>query len=184
MRTRPSKLCLALIVACVLVAFTGCEDGNQVFEFPGDENNAGNNGSNNPPPGGGADIDVTQATPASGDTNISGSGVTVQTSADTLDGGATPATRVQLDATSDGNQRRVLVYFETATGTPRATSYLWGAADVNENVVYCPAAGCSGVSVNMATKEIFFSNTALDDNNPFGPATKFATLSLGAIQYP
>jgi hypothetical protein len=106
----------------------------------------------------------------------------VQTSADTLMG--TPVTRVDVDATTGGYLRHVRVYFETANGNPKAVSYEWGASSLLENSVYCPAAGCTGVTVNQTTKEIFFSNTALDDNNPVGPTTKFATLSLGGIQYP
>lgn len=133
--------------------------------------------------GGGADIDVTNATPASGNTNISGSGITVATSFDTLNG--IPVTRVQVDATVGGNQRQVLVYFATTGGAVQAVSYFWGTASLFDNIVYCPVAGCAGVSVNQTTKVITFVNTSLDNNNgPFPPPPdKFATLN-GAIQYP
>lgn len=110
------------------------------------------------------------------------------TTFDTL--GGVPVTRVQLDATSDStgttnsHLRQVLVYFETANGNVKAVTYSWGVANVNENIVYCPAAGCTGATVNMVTKEISFLNTPLDDNSPVGPTTKFATLSLGMIVYP
>jgi len=168
MRIESLRSVAAVAIAVGIVTLTGCSNDDPA-------------GSNNTS-GGGADIDVTSSTPSSGDTNISGTGVLVQTGSDTLNG--VPVTSVQLDATSGGNLRRVRVYFDTATGNPEAVSYFWGAANVNENIVYCPAAGCTGVTVNQGTKEIFFSNTALDDNNPVGPTTKFATLSVGAIQYP
>ncbi len=185
MRTGFFRLCAMLIMVIGLAGLTGCEDSNRVFDFPSDD--AGDDGGDDDNNGGGAvggaaDIDVTSSTPASGNTNISGSSLTVQTTSDTLNG--VPVTRVQLDATSDGHARRVLVYFETATGAPQAVSYFWGAAVVTENTVYCPAAGCTGVSVNMATKEISFSNTALDNNSPVAPTDRYATLSLGIIVYP
>ncbi len=63
-------------------------------------------------------------------------------------------------------------------------TYAWGASNVTDNVVYCPAAGCTGVSVNLSTREIFFLNTPLDNNSPGGATNKYATLSLGGIQYP
>lgn len=128
---------------------------------------------------GGAGIAVTNATPASGNTNISGAGVTVATTFDTLNG--VPVTRVQVDGTSGGIQRRVLVYFTTATGAVQAVSYFWG--NLLENIVYCPAAGCTGASVNMGSKVMTFANTALDNNNPFTSPDKFSTLN-GTIQYP
>lgn len=165
----------ATLFVVATISMTGCGGEDVVIGGPTGPGGPG-------PTGGGADIDVTQSTPATGNTNISGSGVTVQTSSDTLNG--TPVTRVQVDATSDGYRRRVLVYFETAAGTPRAVSYFWGVSDVNENIVYCPAAGCTGVTVNLSTKEIFFANTALDNNDPFAAPTKFATLAVGGIQYP
>jgi hypothetical protein len=130
---------------------------------------------------GSADIDVTAATPASGNTNISGAGVTVATTFDTLNG--TPVTRVQVDGTSGGNQRRVLVYFATTGGAVQAVSYFWGAANVTENIVYCPALGCDAVSVNQVAKTITFVGTALDNHSPVDPTDKFATL-IGGIQYP
>jgi len=133
--------------------------------------------------GGGADIDVTNATPASGNTNISGVGAVVTTTFDTLN--TVPVTRVTVAATTADNiKRQVLVYFATATGVVQAVSYSWGTANVSENIVYCPSAGCTGVTVNQQTKEIFFSNTALDNNSPVAQTDKFATLSLGGIQYP
>jgi hypothetical protein len=131
--------------------------------------------------GGIADIDVIDATPVSGNTNISGTGVTVATTFDTLN--STPVTRVTVTGTTGGIQREVKVYFTTSTGAVQAVSYSWGTS-LGENIVYCPAAGCTGVSVNQNTKEIFFSNTMLDNNNPFTAADKFATLSIGGIQYP
>src|SRR6188768_2070648 len=100
----------AAVVVLGLLALAGCSDDDPV--------------SSNNTSGGGADIDVTTSTPASGDTNISGAGVLVQTGTDTLNGVA--VTRVTVDATSDGNLRRVTVYFETATGNPEAVSYSWG----------------------------------------------------------
>lgn len=132
--------------------------------------------------GGGADIDVANATPTSGNTNISGPGVTVTTTFDTLNG--VPVTRVQVDGTSGGMKRQVQVYFATGSGTVQAVNYSWGTTNLNENIVYCPAAGCTGVSINTTTKEIFFTNTALDNHGPVPPTTKFATISLGGIQYP
>jgi hypothetical protein len=117
---------------------------------------------------------VLNSTPASGNTNISGSAVTVSTTLDDAD-----TTRVQVNATSDGNLREILVYFTTATGAVEAVSYEWGTASVLENIVYCPLAGCTNVSVNIATREITFSGTALDDHGnpgPTDPPTKFATL--------
>jgi hypothetical protein len=172
-------LCATLVVAVALVTMTACNDDDD------DVLNGGGGGTT----GGGADIDVTSSTPASGDTNISGTGVTV--TRETFTGNGTGGfdngveyTRIQVDATSDGNARRVLVYFESASGTPKAVSYFWGATDINDNIVYCPAAGCTGVTVNTTNKEIFFSSTALDNNDPLGGSpTKFATLSLGGIQY-
>jgi len=128
----------------------------------------------------GVDIDVTLATPASGNTNISGTGATVATSSDTLNN--VPVTRVQVDATTNGYKRQVVVYFETATGNVVAVSYSWGLATIFENSVYCPSAGCTGVSVNKVTKVITFVNTALDNNSPAPPPDKFATLN-GSIQY-
>lgn len=169
MRARIFRLGAAAIIAVACAGIMGCNDDDVL--------NPGGGGTT----GGGADIDVTTSTPSSGDTNISGSGVTVATSSDTLNG--TPVTRVQVDATTGGYKRRVLVYFETSGGAVSAVSYFWGVSDVSENIVYCPAAGCTGVTVNQTTKEIFFSNTALDNNDPFGSPTKFATLSLGGIQY-
>lgn len=173
MRTLLSRSLSAFVTVAALLAITlllGCSGNGSVT--------AGGPGGGT----GGADIDIVSSTPASGNTNISGSGVTLATTADVLNG--TPVTRVQLDATSDGDVRQILVYFETATGNPRAVTYSWGVANVNDNIVYCPAAGCTGVTVNMTTREIFFSNTALDNNDPFGAPTKFATISVGGIQYP
>lgn len=167
MRARIFRLGAAAIIAVACAGIMGCDDDDDVL-------NTGGGGTT------GADIDVTASTPASGNTNISGAGVTVATSADTLNG--TPVTRVQVDATTSGFKRRVLVYFETAGGAPSAVSCFWGVSDVTENIVYCPAAGCTGVTVNQTTKELSFSSTALDNNDPFGPPTKFATLS-GGIQY-
>jgi hypothetical protein len=162
-RSRP-RLARLLIGACLFVA-VGCESSTE----PGGVT------------GGGADIDITSSTPASGNTNISGAGVTVSRSSDMLSGVA--VTRITVDATTDGLLRRVIVYFKTSDGAVQAVSYLWGSVNVSENVVYCPAMGCSGVTVDQGAKEITFLNTALDDNNPVGPTTVFATLSLGAIQY-
>lgn len=165
------SLALPSVLAVFALLFTlGCGSEDSLVINPGGGGNSG------------ADIDITSSTPASGNTNISGSGVTVTTSADTLNG--TPVTRVQVDATTGGLLRRVLVYFETSNGTPRAVSYFWGTADLNENIVYCPVAGCTGVTVNQATREIFFTNTALDNNDPFAAPTKFATIAVGGILYP
>jgi hypothetical protein len=163
-----------LIVACSLVGFAGCDD-DDTFEFPEDDSNGGGNTTT-----GGVDIDVTAANPSTGDTNISGSAVTVQSSSDTLNSVA--VTRVQVDATTGGYKRQVLVYFD-AGGTAQAVSYNWGVASALENSVYCTAAGCAGVTVNLGTREISFFNTALDDHGP-GSTGKVATLSLGIIAYP
>lgn len=142
-----------------------------------------------PPTGGGAtggtaDIDVTNATPASGNTNISGVGAVVTTTFDTLN--TIPVTRVTVAATTtDSIQRQVQVYFVTATGAVSAVSYSWGGSlPVHDNIVYCPATGCTGVTVNQVDKTIFFTNTVLDNNSPVAATTKFATLSLGGITYP
>lgn len=131
--------------------------------------------------GGGADITVINATPASGNTNISGPGLTITTTPDTLNG--VSVTRVEVNGTSDGNQRRVRVYF-TAVGVVQAVSYFWGTANINDNIVFCPEAGCTGVSVNTTSKGIFFANTVLDDHGPGIPPTKFATFDISGIQYP
>jgi len=170
--TRLFALCGTMIVAAGLMGFTGC-NSDSVTNTPG-------------PGGGAADIDVTSSTPVSGDTNISGSGVTVATTLDDAD-----TTRVQVDATTGGYLRQVLVYFTTATGAVEAVTYSWGTANVNENIVYCPVVGCTNVSVNTATREISFAGTALDNNGnpgPGDPPTKFATLGAAVpaslVQYP
>lgn len=170
MRTRVARSLVSTLLLAGALLVTGCADDGDDAAGPG-------GGA-----GGGADLDITLSTPASGNTNISGTGVTVTTTADTLSG--TPVTRVQVDATTSGYLRRVLVYFETANGTPRAVSYFWGVADLNDNIVHCPQAGCAGVTVNQTTKEIFFANTALDDSDPFTAPGQFATISVGGIQYP
>jgi len=149
-----------LILMIALVASVGCDSSNN---------------PTTPAPGGGsADIDVLASTPASGNTNISGSAVTVSTTLEDAD-----TTRVQVNATTDGNLREILVYFKTATGVVEAVSYEWGTSSVFENIVYCPVASCANVSVNIATREITFSGTALDDHGnpaPTDPPAKFATL--------
>jgi len=131
-----------------------------------------------------ADIDVTNATPASGNTNINSgiAGAIVTTASDTLN--SVPVTRVEVTATTDGNLRKVLVYFATATGAVQAVSYSWGTASLQENIVSCPNGGCTGVSVDQTAKTVWFSNTALDNHSPSAPADKFATLPLGGISYP
>jgi hypothetical protein len=166
MRDRASLLRSLMIVCLSALAVTGCSDDDPLV----------------PPGTGGADIDVVNSTPATGDTNISGNGVSVDTIAETLMG--TPVLRVQVDATTGGQLRRVQVIFESANGTLRAVNYMWGATNLLDNVVHCPQAGCVGVTVNMSNQEIFFDDTILDDSGVGIPATKFATLELGAIQYP
>ena len=168
---RLSPLCAMLIVTAGLLGLAGCDDSNVL------------NPSGGGTGGGAADIDVTSATPASGNTNISGSSITVTSSFE--NSGAT--TRVQVDATSDGYLRQVLVYFTTSSGAVENVSYFWGISSLLEHIVYCPAAGCSGTSVNLTTREITFSSAPLDNHGnpgPTDPATEFATLSLGMIQYP
>ncbi len=85
----------------------------------------------------------------------------------------------------------VLVYFTTATGAVEAVSYFWGVANVNDNIVYCPVAGCTAVTVDIANKTIEFAGTVLDDHGnpgPGDPATKFATLGQAVpaslVNYP
>jgi len=175
MRQRKTRLgALAVLVTAMgLAGSIGCTSSD-VTGGPGG------------PGGGAADIDVHTSTPASGDTNISGTGVTV---ASTLEnGGAT--TRVQVDATTGGNLRQVLVYFDTASGSVSAVSYFWGASLI-DNVVYCPAAGCANVTVDTVAQTISFAGTVLDnhDSPMLGdPATKFATLGFAVpasmIVYP
>lgn len=169
MRTGQFKILAALVMIIAALSITACGDDG-IIVGPGG------------PGSGGADLDIILSTPLTGNTNISGAGVTVTTTSDAI--GATPVTRVQMDSSTTGQLRRVVVYFETTGGAPRAVSYFWGAADVNENIVYCPAAGCTGVTVNQGTREVFFSSTALDNNGPGMAPTKFATISTGAIQYP
>ena len=178
MRRSLTRTLAPIVLLAAALAISGCRDSDDADSF------APVTGPGGPPAvtGGGADLDITNSTPATGNTNISGSGVVVSTSADTLSG--TPVTRVQVDATSDGQVRRVLVYFETSGGALRAVSYYWGASNINDNIVWCPSGGCTGVTVNQATREIFFSGTNLDNNDPFAAPTKFATISLGGIQYP
>lgn len=165
MYERRNKNRIAAVAVMMTLAFAvACDSTN-------DPINPGGGGGG----GGAADIDVVSSTPASGDTNISGSGVSVSSSLE--NGGAT--TRVQVDATTGGNVRQVLVYFTTATGAVENVSYFWGTASLLENIVYCPAAGCTNASVNTSTREITFAGTALDNHgaiNPTDPPTKFATI--------
>jgi len=60
MQRRLYSMCATLTLAAALVAFTGCDDDDPLAPSTGGGT-------------GGADIDVTSATPTSGNTNISGS---------------------------------------------------------------------------------------------------------------
>ena len=138
--------CLVLLAVAALVTMTACSN---------DDTDVMPNGGGTT--GGGADIDVTSSTPASGNTNISGAGATVTketftgTGAGGFDNGV-EYTRIKVTATTDGNLRQVLTYFESATGTPKAVSYSWGATDVNENIVYVGGVGL--YRLNLASGQL------------------------------
>lgn len=130
-----------------------------------------------------ASITATSASPASGQGPLQASCVTVENAGGTR----TDLTRVSARGTVNGVEFVLQTYFVTATGEIEAVSYGWNPSpdipDFFENLAFCNAPGCTGASMNLATKTITLSNAALGGDGG-SSAVLNGTITLDRIPDP
>lgn len=111
---------------------------------------------------GDADLTATSASPATGQGPLQDSCIVVENAG----GSRTELTRVSVRGTVNGVGFHLQVYFVTESGALDTVSYGWspapGVPDLFENLAFCNAPGCSGASMDLGSRTITLSNTALD----------------------
>lgn len=130
-----------------------------------------------------AALTATSASPTSGQGALRASCVTVENAGGTR----TELTRVSARGTVNGLEFLFELYFVTATGEVEAVSYGWspvpGIPDFYENLAFCNAPGCSGATVNLATKTVRLTATALNAEGG-NSAVLNGTISIKRIPTP
>ncbi|MFN8559862.1 MAG: hypothetical protein U0531_21760 [Dehalococcoidia bacterium] len=129
-----------------------------------------------------ADLTATSASPTSGQGRLRASCVTVENAGGTR----TELTRVTARGTVNGVDFELLVYFVTATGAIDTVTYGWSPSpefpDFYTNLAFCNGPGCSGASMDLASKTITLNGTALSGDG--ASATLDGTITLERIPDP
>lgn len=132
---------------------------------------------------GSATVVASSAMPATGSGALQASCVTVENAGGTR----SELTRVSARGTVNGLDLLLQVYFLTATGEIDTVSYGWapfpGTPDFYENLAFCNAPACTGVTMSLATKQIRFTNTALSASTE-ASAVLNGTITLNRIPTP
>lgn len=162
MRTGFFKLCGVLIVAVMLVGFTGCEDSNKVFDFPADDANDDGDDNNG---GGASGLVVSDSLPVDGDGTLTALG-TIR-----VNNGGTGIDELNLSEMTGAVGHDVTVTWDTTTYALNAVSHGWGSGYtqcVNGTANPCDPAK---VTIDFAGKKVTFAGLALIDD-VFGAGSK------------